>query len=90
MHSSTEIEKITGKEPAYNNSMTSYTIERRSPLTGKLNSMEITMNPQDYIAFERGKNIQDALPYLTTDEREFIKTGIYQGEWEDIYPAPTS
>ena len=52
--------------------------------------MEITMNPQDYIAFERGKNIQDALPYLTTDEREFIKTGIYQGEWEDIYPAPTS
>jgi len=70
--------------------MTAYIIERRSPLTGKLHSMEITMNPRDYVAFERGKSVHDALPYLTADEREFIKTGIYHDEWEELYPAPTS
>ncbi len=62
--------------------MTSYTIERKSPLTGKINTMEITMNPSDYLAWENGMMIQNALPYLTANEREFIKTGLVDEEWD--------
>jgi len=62
--------------------MTQYTIERKSPLTGKVNAMEITMDPADYLAWERGALIQEAFPYLTTDEREFIKTGMIDDEWD--------
>ena len=64
--------------------MTSYTIERKSPLTGKINTMEITMNPSDYLAWENGMMIQHALPYLTADEREFIKTGMIDDEWDKM------
>ena len=62
--------------------MNQYTIERKSPLTGKVNTMVITMNPSDYCDWARGEMIQNALPYLTTDEREFIKTGLIGDEWD--------
>ena len=76
------LSKEAGKEPCYNKGMTSYTIERKSPLTGKINTMEITMDPNDYLAWKNGEMIQNALPYLTTDEREFIKTGLVDDEWD--------
>ena len=68
---------------------TKYTIERKSPFTGMVNEMEIELDPNDYVNWKNGVNIQDALPYLTADEREFIKTGIYADEWEQLFPAPT-
>ena len=64
--------------------MTQYTIERKSPLTGKVNTMEITMDPADYLAWQNGEMIQNALPYLTIDEREFIKTGLVGDEWDTM------
>ena len=78
----------SGKEPCYNKGMTSYTIERKSPLTGKINTMEITMNPSDYLAWENGMMIQNALPYLTANEREFIKTGMVDDEWDEMCFLP--
>ena len=51
---------------------TKYTIERKSPFTGMVNEMEIELDPNDYVNWKHGVNIQDALPYLTADEREFI------------------
>ena len=67
--------------------MPKYEIERTSPLSGKVNTMEITMEPADYLAWKKGKHIQSALPYLTADEREFIKTGLYPKEWEILFPS---
>jgi len=64
--------------------MTSYTIERKSPMTGKINTMEITMDPSDYVAWKNGMMIQNALPYLTANEREFIKTGMVDEEWDTM------
>jgi hypothetical protein len=43
--------------------------------------MEINLNPRDYLAWQHGADIQEALPYLTADEREFIKTGITPADW---------
>ena len=31
--------------------------------------------------WQNGKSIQNAMPYLTADEREFIMTGITPEEW---------
>ena len=58
-----------------------YTIERTSPFTGRVNEMEINLNPRDYLAWQHGVDIQDALPYLSADEREFINTGITPEDW---------
>ena len=60
---------------------TTYTIERTSPFTGRVNEMDIELDPMDYVAWKNGALIQEALPYLTTDEREFIKTGITPQDW---------
>ena len=68
--------------------MQKYELERNSPLTGKVNSMEIEMDPADYLAWQQGEVIQKAFPYLNADEREFIKTGITPSDWEEMFPAP--
>jgi|TARA_R110002012_G_scaffold162126_1_gene324425 hypothetical protein len=65
---------------------TKYTIERKSPFTGMVNQMEIELDPNDYVNWKHGENIQDALPYLTADEREFIKTGITPEDWAAEFP----
>ena len=67
--------------------MQKYEIEKTSPITGKVNSMEIKMNPNDYVSWKNGTNIQDALPYLSVDEREFLITGLTPGDWEKMYPT---
>ncbi len=47
--------------------------------------MEIDLDPEDYFAWKNGeKNIQDAMPYLTPDEREFLMTGITAKEWDEM------
>ena len=67
---------------------TKYTIDRKSPFTGMVNEMEIELAPNDYVNWKHGVNIQDALPYLTADEREFIKTGITPEDWAAEFPEP--
>ena len=69
--------------------MQQYELERKSPLTGEVNSMEIKMDPADYLAWKQGELIQNALPYLSADEREFIKTGITPSDWETMFPEKT-
>ena len=63
---------------------TKYTIERPCPFTGRVNEMEIELDPNDYLNWKNGELIQNALPYLTTDEREFIKTGITPEVWATV------
>tara|TARA_Y100001972_G_C7591339_1_gene296390 strand:- start:712 stop:930 length:219 start_codon:yes stop_codon:yes gene_type:complete len=67
--------------------MQKYEIEKQSPLTGKINIMEIEMNPEDYVRWQNtAVNIQDALPYLSVDEREFLISGVSPDDWEQMYP----
>jgi len=42
------------------------------------------MDPADYLAWMNGALIQEAFPYLTTDEREFIDTGLIGDEWDKM------
>lgn len=59
-------------------------IIRVSPVTGLASEMEIDVTPEQIKAWEGGTNIQDAMPHLSPDEREYIMTGLSGDEWADI------
>jgi len=60
-------------------------VTRRSPFTGKLNTMEIEVHPEEIAAWANGVPIQKAMARLTPDEREFIKTGLTPEDWEALH-----
>lgn len=68
------------------------TIERRSPLTGQINRMAMKLDLRDldrYYGIDVTTNprpmIQDCFPYLTPVEREFIKTGYTESDWQAMF-----
>lgn len=60
-------------------------VMRLSPFSKRVHTMTIVLDIDDYMAWEKGKLIQHALPYLTPDEREFIMTGITPDEWNNAF-----
>ena len=50
-------------------------ITKKSPLTGKENTMEINVTNEQLSEWKAGNLIQKVMPNLTADEREFIMTG---------------
>lgn len=59
-------------------------IYRTSDLTGKTTMREIDVTDQQLLDWEGGTRIQDAMPHLSTDDREFIMTGITPEEWDNM------
>lgn len=48
--------------------------------------MDLDVTEEQMNMFEsRQATIQDIFPNLTPNEREFIKTGITQEEWENLF-----
>ena len=61
-------------------------IEMKSPFTGNMNSMFMLFDVADLRKWKEGRGlIQDCLPYLSADEREFLMTGIMPEEWEQAF-----
>ena len=60
-------------------------ITRVSPFSNKKSTLEIGVTARQIASWEKGELIQDAMPNLTPDEREFIKTGVTPDEWDDIF-----
>ena len=60
-------------------------ITRKCPFTGKVNTKDINVTPGQLLAWEKGILIQDAMPNLSADDREFIKTGITAEVWEECF-----
>ena len=60
-------------------------ITRTSPFSGNTNSMEIEVTQEQLSSWERGVLIQNAMPNLSADEREFIMTGITPEEWDSAF-----
>ena len=60
-------------------------IEKESPLSGNKNIMDIDVTLAQIEAWKGGELIQNAMPNLSADEREFIKTGITPEEWENAF-----
>jgi hypothetical protein len=61
-------------------------ITRKSVISGIQRTIDIPVNPEDYIAWQDGYgNIQDLMPYLSLDHREFILSGITAEEWDAAF-----
>jgi Na+-transporting NADH:ubiquinone oxidoreductase subunit NqrF len=56
-------------------------IRKQSPLTGEINEMELDVTPLQLQQWNHGGLIQNIMPHLTVDQREFLMTGTYPGEW---------
>jgi hypothetical protein len=60
-------------------------ITRISPFSGNTISLDIPVTQAQLDAWASGSLIQDAMPNLSADEREFIMTGITAQEWDDMF-----
>ena len=61
-------------------------VTMKSMLTGKTHTREINATPQEIATWKSGALIQDAMPFLSPDEREFVMTGITPEEWNVYFP----
>tara|TARA_R110000787_G_scaffold42303_12_gene104022 strand:+ start:6490 stop:6720 length:231 start_codon:yes stop_codon:yes gene_type:complete len=59
-------------------------ISRKSPRTGVVTELELAVTPAQLLEWQEGALIQDAMPDLNADEREFVKTGFTPEDWEHI------
>jgi hypothetical protein len=59
-------------------------IERKSMFTGKINVMDLDVTHDELERWMDGELIQKVFPHLTTDEREFLMTGITPEEWGKV------
>lgn len=60
-------------------------ITRTSPFTGKLHIREIDVTEAQLEAWQGGQLIQEAMPHLSVDDREFLMTGITPEEWSEAF-----
>lgn len=60
-------------------------ITRTSRLTGKTCVMDLNVTQAQLDAWVDGMLIQDAMPQLTPEHREFLMTGITPAEWDSVF-----
>ena len=60
-------------------------ITRVSPFSGKKHTMILPITEEQYKRWEVGEMIQNAMPNLSPDEREFVMTGITPQEWKETF-----
>jgi len=61
-------------------------VTRKSVLTGKTRTRTITVKPRDLALYETGTvSITDAMPYLSSQDRDFIMIGITDKELKDAF-----
>lgn len=66
-------------------------IKRKSVLTGIWRSRDIPVNPEDFAMYEKDlMSLSEALPYLTSEDREFILSGITHEEWNEAFSSELS
>lgn len=64
-------------------------VTRRSLLTGKDNTRDLDVTPEQIGRWQGGQLIQNAMPELSADDREFLMTGLTADDWRGIFPPET-
>jgi hypothetical protein len=60
-------------------------VTRTSILTGKTNTLSLPVTQKQLDLYEQTKElIQDVMPNLDNKQREFVKTGITEQEWDKL------
>lgn len=65
--------------------MNKTTITRTCPITKKTNTVDLDVTPEQILDWQSGTLIQNAMPNLSADEREFVKTGISAEGWLQLW-----
>ena len=60
-------------------------ITRVSMISKKENTLDLDVTSSQIEAWRCGLLIQEAMPNLTSDEREFIVSGITKDEWDNVF-----
>ena len=60
-------------------------IAKTSSLSSRTHEMEIDVSDKQIALWMEGALIQDVMPNLSPDEREFIMTGITPAEWDEAF-----
>jgi len=60
-------------------------ITKTSILSNKTNTLDIQVSQDQITSWQNGEPIQNAMPELSSDDREFLMTGITPDEWEDNF-----
>ena len=60
-------------------------ITRRSPWSKKTSTMRLDVTEEEYNAWRNGMLIQEAMPRLNSNEREFLMTGLTNTDWFDMF-----
>ena len=60
-------------------------ITRTSRLTGNTSVMDLPITREQLAAWVDGELIQNAMPQLDADQREFVLTGITPAEWNEAF-----
>tara|TARA_R110001583_G_scaffold86636_4_gene226367 strand:- start:3665 stop:3877 length:213 start_codon:yes stop_codon:yes gene_type:complete len=61
-------------------------VTRESLASGKTHTKDLPITPAQYIKYIRGEgHVQDIMPDLPPEDREFLISGVTQEEWEELY-----
>lgn len=60
-------------------------ITKTCPFTHKSNTLDVPVTQAQLDAWHGGMLIQDAMPDLSADEREFLMTGIMPDTWDELF-----
>lgn len=60
-------------------------ITKTSAFTGKVHTREIDVSERQIKQWIEGELIQNAMPELSADDREFLMTGVTPEEWEETF-----
>lgn len=62
-------------------------ITKVSPLTGRENTLDIPVSEEQLARWRLGEGpIQNIMPELTPDQREFLMTGYTKEDWATMFP----
>lgn len=57
-------------------------ITKRSPISGAVYTMDLPITEAQVQRWVEGEHIQDAMPHLDADQREFLISGVLPGEMQ--------
>lgn len=60
-------------------------ITRKSMLSGIERTRDLPVTEEQFTHWNAGMMLQDAFSNLSAGDREFIKTGITDEEWDDLF-----
>ena len=61
-------------------------VTKQSQISGVVRTMELDITEQQLWNYEMGLGlIQDVFPNLNSSEREFLKTGVTDEEWNRVF-----